>query len=70
MELYSSDLPRTKSGDSTTAGHQLLLLPLHLPLGQLKNVSVSDNATILQRKSWFLTAYHSPDVKCSMTEQQ
>lgn len=32
--------------------------------------SVSDNATILQRKNWFLTLYHSPDVKCSTTEQQ
>ena len=70
MLNHSSNLPRTKSGDSTAAGHQLLLLPLHLPLGQLKNVSVSDNATILQRKSWFLTVYHSPEVKCSMTEQQ
>ena len=70
MLNHSSNLPRTKSGDSTAAGHQLLLPPLHLPLGQLKNVSVSDNATILQRKSWLLTVYHSPDVKCSMTEQQ
>ena len=70
MLNHSSNLPRTKSGDSTAAGHQLLLLPLHLPLGQLKNVGVSDNATILQRKSWLLTVYHSPDVKCSMTEQQ
>ena len=69
MELYYSDLPRTKSGDSTTAGHQLLLPPLHLPLGQLKR-SVSDNAAILQGKNWLLTLYHSPDVKCSITEEQ
>ena len=69
MELYSSDLPQTKSGDSTTVGHQLLLPPLHLPLGQLRK-SVSDNDTILQGKNWLLTVYHSPDVKCSITEQQ
>ena len=50
MLLYSLNLPRTKSGDSTAAGHQLLLLPLHLPLGQLKNASFSDNATTYRER--------------------
>ena len=50
MLNHSSNLPRTKSGDSTAAGHQLLLLPLHLPLGQLKNASFSDNATTYRER--------------------
>ena len=50
MLNHSSNLPRTKSGDSTAAGHQLLLPPLHLPLGKLKNVSFSDNAQSTEKE--------------------
>ena len=50
MLNHSPNLPRTKSGDSTAAGHQLLLLPLHLPLGQSKNASFSDNATTYRER--------------------